>query len=454
MNYYAVDVEEALSKAAVNSSSSSSPGQIPADLPPSHRKRTATASPVGHQNLDIADDRPAHWNRRRSIPNRAQAGTGVVKATASMTKSTGVASKPHKVIQIPKPKALPAVVPAPVSVDRLASGGLSFRPSWMTSSTAPARTPATTSTAIAAAAELTEEIQEDIASPTRPSLPVRNIGASSMDNSNSQRLSLSSPQPAYPQRSLTMQPQHTSFLSPERSHTFHDIDSAERAPRVGNYRGTSSRTTAKARPGSLKAKLQKLLRDADAAENRIVNIPADKQSRAVDLQDPRHRAGCYVEAQLRGMQSDRAPFKVVLGEVVGMWSKDGAPLALTKHNGHALMGDLCTAASAAAADREGEGGDTVSASGNRQGGGELQLGAELLIYLKPETCVGADRSLCEGVRLRVYDPVFLQLPATVRTGGSSSINSSRGRRSAVQSAELSWMMINTGCWEPILEEQE
>jgi hypothetical protein len=65
------------------------------------------------------------------------------------------------------------------------------------------------------------------------------------------------------------------------------MDSAERLS-AGLHRsstGAGHRSGAKVRPGSFKAKLQKICRDCDAAETRMVSVPVDKASRAVDLQD-------------------------------------------------------------------------------------------------------------------------------------------------------------------------
>jgi hypothetical protein len=188
------------------------------------------------------------------------------------------------------------------------------------------------------------------------------------------------------------------------------VDSAEHPSAQGALHRTSShpaRSGAKARPGSLKAKLQKIIRESDAAENRIINVPVDRSSRAVDLQDPRHRAVCYVDAEVVQCLADRAPFKVARLEVVGSWSK---------------------ASAISAVDGAGRGDESATMPG-------IETCESVLAYFKPETCVGVGRNLLAGLRVRIYDVAVLE-------GGE-------GLRSGDVPCKT---FICTGCWEAVESE--
>jgi hypothetical protein len=201
------------------------------------------------------------------------------------------------------------------------------------------------------------------------------------------------------------------MLSPELSlsHSYayeYGADSAEHPSAHGALHRTSSHTTArsgaKARPGSLKAKLQKIIRESDAAENRMINVPVDRSSRAVDLQDPRYRAAGYVDAEVLQCLADRAPFKVARLEVVGSWSK-----------------------AATATDATGRAGGDAPVPG-------VTAGDNVVAYFKPETCLGTARSLVVGLRLRIYDVAVL--------GGGEGLRGAASKCSAC---------ICTGCWEAV-----
>jgi hypothetical protein len=368
--------------------------------------------------LDVADDRPAHWNRLRPAPARTSARRSGVAVTSSRV---APAPRPARVIQIPKPKALPAPTVTPAAVDSIPSL-VSFKPSWMTSSRGAVQVTGSgtrgvgaargggtltgRTTASAASATLAmEDIQDDTVSPVRSlATPGRSnglqlsVGASQLADS---------PADAFAETngdrgdSFTRHTLHTfdatpgalesQYLSPEHTHSTlrheYGIDSGERGPfSSGLHRSTSSRGS-KARPGSLKAKLQKIQRDGDAAENRIANVPVEKNSRAVDLQDPRQRAVRYVDAEVTAVLEDRAPFKVVRMEVTGNRSK------------------AC---------------DVGGAPGHH----EATVGSELLGYFKPDTCTGLGRSLGVGLQIRVYDAFVVKVGAD-------------------------FCLLCTGCWEPV-----
>jgi hypothetical protein len=369
--------------------------------------------------LDVADDRPAHWNRLRLAPARTSAGRSGLAATSTRS---APAPRPVRIIQLPKPKALPAPTATPAAVDSIPSL-VSFKPSWMTSSrgavqvtgsgtrgVSAARGGGTLSgrtTASAASATLAvDDIQDDTVSPVRSlATPGRSnglqlsVGASQLvgspaaadafgetygDHGDFTRHTLGTVD-------TTPRTLETQYLSPEHVHSTlrreYGIDSGERGPSSsGLHRSTSSRGS-KARPGSLKAKLQKIQRDGDAAENRIANVPVEKNSRAVDLQDPRQRAVRYVDAEVTAVLEDRAPFKVIRMEVTGNRSK------------------ACDA-------------------GGAPGRHEATVGSELLGYFKPDTCTGLGRSLVVGLQIRVYDAIVVKVGADL-------------------------CLLSTGCWEPV-----
>ncbi len=80
-------------------------------------------------------------------------------------------------------------------------------------------------------------------------------------------------------------------------------------------------TTSKAKPGSLKARLQKILRDNDGQENRMINIPRSEVLHldsllqqggvqgggvVVDLQDPRGRASSFFDIEVVSLRSQQS----------------------------------------------------------------------------------------------------------------------------------------------------
>lgn len=304
-----------------------------------------------------------------------------------------------------KPKPLPtqSVTPA---LDGLK---LSFKPSWMTTA---ASTSSSSHAQPSQASQLrppigrsaasvlaTEDIQEDTSSPVR---------ALTGPGSSTQRMpsSLGSPTAA-PGRSLTL---HSGggWTSPHGD--FGDEFGGATAggytagATAAHFTSSGGRSSAKAKPGTLKAKLQKLFRDLDAAENRIINVPVDSNSRAVDLQDPRHRAVSYVDAEVSQVLPDKAPFRVLQLCVNNVWQKAEA---------------------------------TQSGAGLEEGC-KPNIGELIVGYFKPDTCVGASRTPAEGMVMRVYDPHFL------RSHGSASSSTVFGEDSTVTCA-----MINTNCWEAI-----
>lgn len=376
-------------------------------------------SQIGSSNnsksRDVADDRPAHWNTRRPAAPRTSRADNSNSSKSTVAKSSaGLVNKP-KVVQIAKAKPLPtqAVVPALDSVK------LSFKPSWMVSATSASSKPHQPTSQIhtlgrAAASELaTEDIQEDVASPARSTTAA---GAAAVTGSTGQLNTFGSPV-AGPQRSLTM---HSGggWGSPSgdyggltAGHTGTSGACTSGGASSAHFTSSGSRSSAKAKPGTLKAKLQKLFRDLDAAENRIINVPVDNKSRAVDLQDPRHRAVRYVDAEVTQVLSDKTPFKVIQLCVTNTWQRSSEAAHVTQATGSAA-----------------------------QAGNQPNIGELIVAYFKPDTCVGATRTPGEGMTMRVYDPNFLR-----RTQGSSAGDTTVfGDDPSVMCA-----MINTNCWEAI-----
>jgi hypothetical protein len=205
---------------------------------------------------------------------------------------------------------------------------------------------------------------------------------------------------------------------------------------VGGQNGKG--LTAKAKPGSLRAKLQKLFRDTDALENRVINIPfvhdgggtklgsgsgsgsssscSGSSARVTDLQDPRSRALFYVDCEVADVLDDAAPFRVVQLNVLHTWRKS----------------------SASSSDSNTSSTEQKSTSISKEESlsliAELEIGCAVIGYFKPDTCFGPARSLRTGLVLRVYDPQFVPCPQhfdkTVK-------------------ATTDLCMISTHCWEPV-----
>lgn len=405
----------------------SSSGPKSREASSAHVGRSSEDTRAAKSARDVADDRPAHWNRLRMAPARTatRKPTNTTRGAAAI--NPGTAAKPVRPIQIPKPKALPAPTVTPAGAGNgNAPTAVSFKPSWMTTSRSSGAVAmqcnvgsgSTMRTAAALNGELSrpgvvaadspvipvaalEDIQDDTLSPVRPFTTPAHGSRGLQFNSGATQMPAGAmddgPGEAYTRHSLGAQEGRNAgalFLSPERQQSSlryeYGMDSGERAPGSGMlHRTASTRGGSKARPGSLKAKLLKIQRDGDAAENRIVNVPVDKSSRAVDLQDPRQRAVRYVDAELVAVLEDRAPFKVVRLEVVGRWCKGG-----------------------------------VESSANHS---EAPVGSALLGYFKPDSCTGQGRGLVVGLRLRVCDGLVVKSGAEHR-------------------------LLCTGCWEPLADD--
>jgi len=396
------------------------------------------AEPRG--KVDVGEDRPSHWNRMRpNAPSRTSTATSNKAAPKNPKLVSNV--KSIKVAQIPKPKALPSQ-PAPLSFSE--NSRPSFRPSWLTSQSSQPSGPGTISsqpqtyrtqrvgTPAAEERLLIEAIQEEEEAPAaeagggnasysatfRPP-PQRghmhndaSMGGGGFDEPSHVHEMISSSAALQARHPVA----HVSLVSPQRALTVHALatphnafsahspalltlpaghdGSGSKLARGHSLHGGRAAGTSKARPGSLKAKLQKVWRDTDANENRIINIPVDPQSaksRALDLQDPRSRAVHYVDAQIVEVLPDQAPFKVALLCVLGTWRKRGVEV-------------------------EEE---------------QIATGTTIVGLFKPDTCVGQGRGLEESAILRVYEPQMLQGRCV------------RG----FTAHQVDYVMINTNCWE-------
>ena len=414
-------------------------------------------------SVDVGEDRPSHWNRTR--PNAAARSSNKNATANKSTRNSKLVSNVVKVAQIPKPKPLPSQ-PAPLSFGEN-SRPPSFKPSWLTSTTnasqsgnnSPTQAASRTqwiSTPVGEERMLIEAIQEEAEEesgggsylssfrppPRSSALQMEDTGGSGMDYDVPFQGSFGSPQGhrtgrhVSPQRSVTvhtLSTPHTAVPSVRDAYCEHDSATKLSRSHSSHSSAVHGRVSggAKAKPGSLKAKLQKVWRDTDANENRIINIPLDPQSnhatsksRALDLQDPRSRAVHYVDAQVDQVLPDEAPFKVVLLSVLGTWHKHKP---VEPSDGVSVVSDPTASTTNIAT--EAEAGVTM---------GSLVKG-----YFKADTCVGQSRGLIEDAVLRVYDPHLWSVHATSTGSASGNRNSGGGSGSTA----WDYVMINTNCWE-------
>ncbi len=419
-------------------------------------------------SADVGEDRPSHWNRTR--PNTAARASNKNTTANKLTRNNKLVSNVVKVAQIPKPKPLPSQ-PAPLSFGEN-SRPPSFKPSWLTSATTASQsgnnshTQATSrtqrmSTPVGEERLLIEAIQEEAEEepgggsysstfrpPPRSALQMEDTG-SGVDYDVPFQDSFGSPQchrtgrHVSPQRSVTVHTLSTPHTAmPSVRDSYYEQDSATKLSRSHSSHSSAAHGRvsggAKAKPGSLKAKLQKVWRDTDANENRIINIPFDPhsnsgamKSRALDLQDPRSRAVHYVDAQVDQILPDEAPFKVVLLSVLGTWHKHKP---VEPSDGVSVVSDptapttnIATEAEAAEVEAE----------------MEVTMGSRVKAYFKADTCVGQGRGLVDEAVLRVYDPHLW----SVRT--SSAGSASGNRTGGGSAAAWDYVMISTNCWELI-----
>lgn len=416
-------------------------------------------------SVDVGEDRPSHWNRTR--PNTAVRTLNKNTTANKSAKSSKLVSNVIKVAQIPKPKPLPSQ-PAPLSFGEN-SRPPSFKPSWLTSaSTASASLSGNTShhtqavgrtqrisTPLGEERMLIEAIQEEAeeypehgsySSTFRPpprnhALQIEETGLGGDYEVPFQDSSFGSPQGQRagryisPQRSITVHTLSTPHTAaPSMSHSYYEHDSGVKLARSHSSSSHGRVSGAKAKAGSLKARLQKVWRDTDANENRIINIPLDPQnnskSRALDLQDPRSRAVHYIDAQVDQILPDEAPFKVALLSVLGTWRKHKA---MDVSDAVSVVSNPTAPSNTTTAPAVGTLLATVPTSPVEV---EMTLGALVKGYFKADTCVGSGRGLVEDALLRVYDPHVW----SVRTACRSS-------RDGEGSTAWDYVMINTNCWE-------
>jgi len=443
-----------------------SPAPQVASVSSSTKKSVPKTAVHSSHSVDVGEDRPSHWNRTR--PSTAARASNKNTTANKSTRSSKLVSNVVKVAQIPKPKPLPSQ-PAPLSFGEN-SRPPSFKPSWLTSTTTASQsgnnshTQASSrtqriSTPVGEERLLIEAIQEEAEEepgggsysstfrpPPRSALQMEDAGSGG-DYDVPFQDSFGSPQghrmgrhvsPQRPVTVHTLSTPHTAVSSVRDS--YYEHDSATKLSRSHSSHSSTAHGRvsggAKAKPGSLKAKLQKVWRDTDANENRIINIPFDphsnsgtSKSRALDLQDPRSRAVHYVDAQVDQILPDEAPFKVVLLSVLGTWHKHKA---VEPSDGVSVVSDPTALTTSIAT--EAEAGKEVEVEA------EVTMGSRVKAYFKADTCVGQGRGLVEDTVLRVYDPHLWSVH-------TSSIGCASGNRSGGGATAWDYVMISTNCWE-------
>ena len=344
------------------------------------------------ERVDVAWDRPAHWKASATMRSRNK-----ISAPLAVSKSSSAATSK-------RPKTTVDMLPVMAATHSGTSGlnSLSFAPSWITASSS-LRSVDTRNGGMrpgprridgSATMEAEDLILEDAAvqSPTSSRRP--STSAEVMDGGVSYSQPVFSPGPS-------------GFIAP--------------LPGSGG-RGRMSST--KARPGSLKARLQKLTRDCDAAENCIISMPSGSSLHVGDalrttdmLLDARGRADSLADVEVVALlphseAGANGLFRVAKVLILHVWRNPLAsivtaavhPAADTSLDSPAPVDGSAREDSPGAADSD----VTAVVSEHHVESDESPLvGTEAVAYFKTSTCVGSGRSLRERTTLRIYNPVFV-----------------------------------------------
>ena len=144
------------------------------------------------------------------------------------------------------------------------------------------------------------------------------------------------------------------------------------------FSSSSKQNKSKAKFGTLRYKLQKVIKDSDGNENRILNIASDvdrciSRNGSIDLQDPRNRSTMWLDTIVISVLDDKNPFKVAL-------------LSIT-HIQNNKLNKIIT--------------DGEEFNQQPKDNNDAHIGQQVTAYFKPDTCrSGSNRELRNHMNLR------------------------------------------------------
>ena len=401
---------------------------------------------------DVASDRPDHWKsssvvRVKSVESRKAILPDPKRQKSRLGTTT---TAPLKVVAAPSSSSSKAL-------------SFSFQPSWMQSA-APSSSSCRSSVDCSVIEDISEDVsdiythppavEDDWAQPPQETFTAPDNTGYGVNT------------PVAPGGVLST-PQRTPGMGVGFSQAGH-VGGAG-SSHLGSSGGSGRKySSTKARPGTIKAKYQKVMRDADAGENRMLSIPPTHVAVAreysvpysgmgVDLQDPRSRARLVVDIEMLQVLPERstAPFKGAKGVVLfthrvvkpsaGLVSPVTTPIIHSTPAGIACVAegeDVVPAAESVLGAIVEEGNRVTPPEGmlivepsmakaidvaNDEAGSTataLMEGVQCIVYFKQSTCTGSGRGLRDGLTARIYDPEI------VRGSGGSGV-------------------ISTLCWEPV-----
>jgi len=357
---------------------------------PAKETQAPQAQPQSHGSeiktpsaMDVSLDRPSHWGDPPLLSKLSRNG----KRQHSV--STTSAKTPRAKIKISKP-----FIPSPmIKHSDFNVSKIAFQPSWMSG------TPSDVATSSSSAALPQEEALEEFRGPFEED----------RDDSAFQQAAPFSQLAPLPL--LHHPPASAASPSPDRAF-----------PRGGAGSGRGAKKGSVAAAGSLRSQLGKLWRDVEGAESRLLNLLLDGPSpprAGCDLQDPRNRALSRLDlaVSLQPRLKDSSPhLEVFSAAVLGVALLSRPPSDVTEDRG--------------------------SSAGREEALVSLE-GCSVLLFMKPDQQRGLRRGAGTQVRVRVYDPIVMAIPA------ASSLR--RCLSSAVDPAGVAptHAVIGTQCWEAL-----
>jgi len=423
-------------------------GSVPISITKSNKNKI----PMGRMDV-VTLDRPSHWMKSSLKPTSTHtlktgnsssssrgAGGGIIspmrkKITTVHQQSSW--NRPGDYTTTPSATTTTLAVDRPVvSLDNI--GTLCFRPSWMVS-------PITKNNFISSSSSSSYNGDPNIDGGSSGIEAMRAIDAIQDDfDDHTVNKSASSSRSTNHQHQHQHQQQHRSrspfndTFSPDRTISNHHhqnssskgIDSF--SLKFNSSSSSSSSALSKAKPGTLKAKLLKLFREADSIDTWMRNFSSSghksmerdpSRHSSIDLQDPRNRATHYIEFELMQKLPDRYPFQVFLMRVLSSWHHH-------HHHHHArdksatshLLDEQLLAQESGIQ-------DCLNASIFNKPTASDELykeGSDLVGYFtgpRDNGCgntVGSSKALVEGLCIRIYEPYVMPF-----------VNSSKGKENIV-----------------------
>ena len=331
------------------STSHKNKGSMPISITKSNKNKI----PMGRMDV-VTLDRPSHWMKSSLKPTsthtlktgnssssrrKGAGGGGIIspmrkKITTTVHQQSSW-NKPRDCTTTPSATAATTTVAVDrpvVSLDNI--GTLCFRPSWMVS-------PTTKNNFISSSSSSNGDPNIDGGSGGIEAMRAIDAIQDDFDDHTVNKSACSSRstnhQHQHQQHHRSRSPFNDTF-SPDRTirnhhhqnSSFKGIDSFSLKFNSSSSSSSSLSSSAlsKAKPGTLKAKLLKLFREADSIDTWMRNFSSSghkpmerdpNRHSSIDLQDPRNRATHYIEFELMQKLPDRYPFQVFLMRVLSSW---------------------------------------------------------------------------------------------------------------------------------------